>query len=158
MTCLVLFELLQTYYCFSTNKKLLISWQFSGPYGVSKYSSGWRKDVINQCFTAWSWVMHTHENTLLAVLILLSLTYSRQNWASIILMTLIYGVLCCISLKKNQCICVKKECIIINYYDDAQVGRLVCPTPALLVIASINTHMQWHLSLVPQDFVPEAFQ
>ena len=40
----------------------------------------------------------------------------------------------------NQCICVKKECI--NYYDDAQVGRLICPTPALLVIASINTHMQ----------------
>ena len=30
-------------------KKLLISWQFSGPYGVTKYGSGWRKNVINQC-------------------------------------------------------------------------------------------------------------
>ena len=32
----------------STNKKLLSSRQFSGPYGVTKYGSGWRKDV-NQC-------------------------------------------------------------------------------------------------------------
>ena len=39
----------QTYYCLSTNKKLLVSWQFSGPYGVIKYGSGWRKDVLNQC-------------------------------------------------------------------------------------------------------------
>ena len=30
-------------------KKLLFSWQFSGPYGVTKYGSGWRKDVVNQC-------------------------------------------------------------------------------------------------------------
>ena len=30
-------------------KKLLVSWQFSGPYGVTKYGSGWRKDVVNQC-------------------------------------------------------------------------------------------------------------
>ena len=29
-------------------KKLLISWQFSGPYGVTKYGSGWRKYVVNQ--------------------------------------------------------------------------------------------------------------
>ena len=36
----------QIYYCLSTNKKLLVSWQFSGTYGVTKYSSGWRKDVI----------------------------------------------------------------------------------------------------------------
>ena len=39
----------QTYHCLSTNKKLLVSWQFSGTYGVTKYGSGWRKDVINQC-------------------------------------------------------------------------------------------------------------
>ena len=39
----------QTYYCLNTNKKLLISWQFFGPYGVTKYGSGWRKDVVNQC-------------------------------------------------------------------------------------------------------------
>ena len=31
------------------NEKLLVGWQFSGPYGVTKYSSGWRKDVVNQC-------------------------------------------------------------------------------------------------------------
>ena len=28
---------------------MLVSWQFSGPYGVTKYGSGWRKDVVNQC-------------------------------------------------------------------------------------------------------------
>ena len=28
---------------------MLVSWQFSGPYGVIKYGSGWRKDVVNQC-------------------------------------------------------------------------------------------------------------
>ena len=39
----------QTYYCFKTNKKLLVSWQFSGPYGATKYGSGWRKDAVNQC-------------------------------------------------------------------------------------------------------------
>ena len=50
MTSLVSFELFITnYYCLSTNKKLLVSWQFSGPYGVTKYGSGWRKDVVNQC-------------------------------------------------------------------------------------------------------------
>ena len=40
----------QTYYCLSTNEKLLVSWQFCGPYGVTKYGygSGWRKDVVNQ--------------------------------------------------------------------------------------------------------------
>ena len=37
------------WYNFSTNKKLLVSRQFSGPYGVTKYGSGWRKDVVNQC-------------------------------------------------------------------------------------------------------------
>ena len=37
------------HHCLSTNKKLLVSWQFSGPYGVTKYGSGWRKDVVNQC-------------------------------------------------------------------------------------------------------------
>ena len=41
--------LLQTYYCLSINEKLLVSWQFSGTYGITKYSSGWRKDVVNQC-------------------------------------------------------------------------------------------------------------
>ena len=30
-------------------QKLLISWQFSWPYGVIKCSSGWKKDVVNQC-------------------------------------------------------------------------------------------------------------
>ena len=29
-------------------KKVLVIWQFSGPYGITKYSSGWRKDVVNQ--------------------------------------------------------------------------------------------------------------
>ena len=28
---------------------MLVNWQFSGPYGVTKYGSGWRKDVVNQC-------------------------------------------------------------------------------------------------------------
>ena len=30
-------------------KKMLVSWQYSGPYGLTKYGSGWRKDVVNQC-------------------------------------------------------------------------------------------------------------
>ena len=30
-------------------KKLLVSWQFSGHHGVTKYGNGWRKDVENQC-------------------------------------------------------------------------------------------------------------
>ena len=42
MTRLVLFEL------FVTNLRLFVSWQFSGPYGVTKYGSGWRKVVVNQ--------------------------------------------------------------------------------------------------------------
>ena len=29
-------------------KKKHVSWQFSGPYGVTTYGSGWRKDVVNQ--------------------------------------------------------------------------------------------------------------
>ena len=51
MTRLVLFD----FFCnklttvWAPTKKLLISWQFSGPYGVTKYDSGWRKDVVNQC-------------------------------------------------------------------------------------------------------------
>ena len=40
---------LETYYCLSTTKKLPVSWKFSGPYGVTKYGSGWRRDVVNQC-------------------------------------------------------------------------------------------------------------
>ena len=36
-------------------KKLLVSWQFSGTYGVTKYGSGWRKDVINQCLEFGQW-------------------------------------------------------------------------------------------------------
>ena len=36
------------YYSVSTNKKLLVSWPFSGTYGVTKYGNGWRKDVVNQ--------------------------------------------------------------------------------------------------------------
>ena len=55
MTRLILFELFITYYCLSTNEKILVSWQFSGPYGVTKYGSGWRKDVVNQCLEfAWN--------------------------------------------------------------------------------------------------------
>ena len=49
MTRLVLSELFVTNYCLSTNKNLLVSRQFPGPYGVTKYGSGWRKDVVNQC-------------------------------------------------------------------------------------------------------------
>ena len=30
-------------------KKLLVRWQFSGPYGITKYGSGWRKAVVNRC-------------------------------------------------------------------------------------------------------------
>ena len=30
-------------------QKMLVSWQFSGPYGVTKYGSSWRKAVVNQC-------------------------------------------------------------------------------------------------------------
>ena len=44
MTRLVLFQLFV-----KNNEKLLVSWQFSGPYGVTKYGSGWWKDVVNQC-------------------------------------------------------------------------------------------------------------
>ena len=36
-------------FCLSTNEKLLVCWQFSGTYDVTKYGSGWRKDVVNQC-------------------------------------------------------------------------------------------------------------
>ena len=42
----------QTYYCLCTNNnnnKLLVSWQLLGTFDVTKYSSGWRKDVVNQC-------------------------------------------------------------------------------------------------------------
>ena len=50
MTRLVLFELFVTnLLLFEHHEKLLVSWQFSGPYGVTKYSSGWRKDVVHQC-------------------------------------------------------------------------------------------------------------
>ena len=27
--------------------KKLVSWQFSWPYGVTKYTNGWKKDVVN---------------------------------------------------------------------------------------------------------------
>ena len=42
-------------------KKLTTVWappttkKFSGPYGITKYSSGWRKDVINQCLEFGYW-------------------------------------------------------------------------------------------------------
>ena len=45
VTNLLLFEHQQ-----KQNKKTacsLNSWQFSGPHGITKYDSGWRKDVIN---------------------------------------------------------------------------------------------------------------
>ena len=50
MIRLVLFELFVTNLPLFEHqqKKLLVSWQFSGPYGVTKYGSGWRKDVVNQ--------------------------------------------------------------------------------------------------------------
>ena len=38
--------------------KKLASWQFSGPYGATKYGSGWRKDVVNQCLE-FGFVAHT---------------------------------------------------------------------------------------------------
>ena len=52
MTRLVLSELFVTnlpLFEHQQQQKLLVSWQFSGPYGVTKYGSGWRKDVVNQC-------------------------------------------------------------------------------------------------------------
>ena len=44
VTNLLLFEYHQ-----QQQQQMLVSWQFSGPYGVTKYGSGWRKDVVNQC-------------------------------------------------------------------------------------------------------------
>ena len=62
MTRLVLFELFELFVTslllFEHNKKLLVSWQFSGPYGVTKYGSGWRKDVVNQCLECGWWTEH----------------------------------------------------------------------------------------------------
>ena len=51
MTRLVLSELFVTNLLLFEHqqKKLLVSWQFSGPYGVTKYGNSWRKDVVNQC-------------------------------------------------------------------------------------------------------------
>ena len=53
MTRLGLFELLVTNLLLfghhHQQQKLLVSWQFSGTYDVTKYGSGWRKDVVNQC-------------------------------------------------------------------------------------------------------------
>ena len=66
MTRLVLFELFVTnLLCLSTNKNLLVSWQFSGPCGVTKYGSGWRKDVVNQCleFDTLTHSAHWHKET-----------------------------------------------------------------------------------------------
>ena len=59
MTLLVLFEFFVTNLPLSTNEKLLVSWQFSGIYDVTKYGSGRRKDAVNQCLefaTAPEWV------------------------------------------------------------------------------------------------------
>ena len=51
MTRFVLFELFVTNLLLFEHqqKNLLVSWQFYRPYGVTKYGSGWRKDVVNQC-------------------------------------------------------------------------------------------------------------
>ena len=49
MTRLVLFELFVTNLLQFEHQQLLVSWQISGPYGITKYGSGWRKDVVNQC-------------------------------------------------------------------------------------------------------------
>ena len=45
--------------CLSTDKKPLVSWQFSGPYGVTKYGSGWRKWCRKPVLGVWigSWVL-----------------------------------------------------------------------------------------------------
>ena len=52
---------LSCYYCLSTNKKkLLVSWQFSGPYSVTKYGSGWRKDVVNHGWNMCPWLTPIH--------------------------------------------------------------------------------------------------
>ena len=40
-------------------KKSLVSWQFSGLYGITKYGSGCRKDVVNQCLEFGPTVMGT---------------------------------------------------------------------------------------------------
>ena len=62
MTRLDLFELFVTNLSgLSNNEKLLVIWQFSGPYGVTKYVSGWRKDVVNQCLEfGWVAVLFVH--------------------------------------------------------------------------------------------------
>ena len=51
MTRLVLFELFVTNLLLFElqQKNCLLADSFSGPYGVTKYGSGWRKDVVNQC-------------------------------------------------------------------------------------------------------------
>ena len=50
MTRLVLFELFVTnLLLFEHQQKMFVSCQFSGPYGVTKYGIGLRKDVVNQC-------------------------------------------------------------------------------------------------------------
>ena len=59
MTRLVLFQLFVTNLLLfehqhqqqqqQQQQNLLVSWQFSGAYGVTKYGGGWKEDVVNQC-------------------------------------------------------------------------------------------------------------
>ena len=107
MTHLVLFELFVTNFCLSTNKKLLISWQFSGPYGINKYGSGWRKDVVNQClefdiYRFCDWIYDTW-TPVLHVQVLLCIPYF---WCHALLYGLVWHVntLCAYC----QCVCVTK--------------------------------------------------
>ena len=60
MTRLVLFELSVTNLLLFEHqqKKLLVSWQFSWIYDVTKYGSGWWKDVVN-LFLEFEFVAHS---------------------------------------------------------------------------------------------------
>ena len=68
---------LQTYCHWSTNEKLSVSWQFSETYVVTSYSSGWRKDAVNQCLVFGSPVYdQTHRFNLLYI----SLCIKGDKW------------------------------------------------------------------------------
>ena len=49
MTRLDLFESFVTNLLLFKHQQKTARYLFSGPYGVTKYGSGWRKDVVNQC-------------------------------------------------------------------------------------------------------------
>ena len=45
-------------------KKMFGSWQLYGTYGVTKYGSGWRKDVVNQCLEFVKYMSKTYSQVL----------------------------------------------------------------------------------------------